>query len=76
MFAIPIGGRILLLPTEKTLVSSISEGKWEILGLQGSRIQLMDLVLSAAIRQMVEVPNLHHQVGLVMGINLMYDMSI
>ena len=42
-------------------------------------MELMHLVLlapMAAIRVMVEVQDLHHQVGLVMGINLMYDMSM
>ena len=42
-------------------------------------MELLDLGLLAkmvAIRMMVEVRELHHQVGFVMGINLMYDMSI
>ena len=42
-------------------------------------MELLDLGLLAqivAIRMMVEVRDLHHQVGLVMGINLMYYMSI
>ena len=39
----------------------------------------MDQGLSApmaAFRVMVEVQDLHHTVGLLMGINLMYNMSI
>ena len=42
-------------------------------------MELLDLGLLAqmvAIRVVVEVRDIHHQVGLVMGINLMYDMSI
>ena len=42
-------------------------------------MELFDLGMLApmvAIRVMVEVRDLHHQVGLVMGINLMYYMSI
>ena len=42
-------------------------------------MELLDLGLLAqtvAIRVVVEVRDLHHHVGLVMGINLMYYMSI
>ena len=42
-------------------------------------MELLDLGLLAqmvAIRVMVKVRHHHHQVGFVMGINLMYDMSI
>ena len=42
-------------------------------------MELLDLGLLAqmvAIRVMVQVWDLHHQVGLVIGINLMYNMSI
>ena len=42
-------------------------------------MDLLDLGLLAqmvAIRVMIQVLDLHHQVRLVMGINLMYDMSI
>ena len=42
-------------------------------------MELLDLGLLAqmvAIRVMIEVPDLYHQVGFVIGINLMYDMSI
>ena len=48
-------------------------------GSQGWGMELLDLGLLAqmlVIRVMVEVRVLHHEVGLVMGINLMFDMSI
>ena len=50
-----------------------------IVGFLGKWMVLMDMGLPApmvAIRVVVEVRDLRHQVGLVMGINLMYDMSI
>ena len=50
-----------------------------IVGFLGKWMVLMDMGLSApmaAIRMVLEVRDLCHQVGLVMGINLMYNMSI
>ena len=50
-----------------------------IVGFLGKWMVLMEiglLVPMAAIRMVVEVRDLHHQVRLVMGINLMYNMSI